>query len=170
MTGQQKLWSIQFMEEYLQVPGNARKSGFQNISIQLKCSVKQLKRVWQHKDYWKDWAEKQERKASLREGTRKLRGQRVTNLQTGGKGCRKPGDRGYLGRTDHCRQFVLQVAVWAELEESQGHQLFRPDLVRHPSQLLDSAILFADEDVADSTSNPDKKKSLQLGKRSSSVS
>ena len=36
--------------------------------------------------------------------------------------------------------------VWADLEEAQGHRLWRSDLLNHFRQKLDSAIAFAPED------------------------
>jgi hypothetical protein len=68
---------------------------------------------------------------------------------------RESGQRGYLTKTDYHREFVLQVQVYAELGQSQGHTLNRTDLTRKFSQLLDSAILFAEDAQADDTFNPD---------------
>ncbi len=81
-----------------------------------------------------------QRGASAKEGTNKRRGQRVPNCKV------EPGDRGHLGRTDHLRVFVEATKVWADLEEAQGHRLWRSDLLNHFRQKLDSAIAFAPED------------------------
>ena len=54
----------------------------------------------------------------------------VVRLQYKSKGCRLPGKRGYLGRTDHCRELVLKTQAWAEAEQAQGHTLARLDLLR----------------------------------------
>ena len=165
LSGQQRVWAVQFLEDYLQIPGHSKKSGFQTVARKLFCNIKTIQRTWAKKVFWKHWAELEERKPSVREGTNKRRGQRVPNRAANSKGARIPGERGYLGRTDHCREFTLLVQVWAELEQSHGHQLFRPDLVRKYRQLLDSAILFADQAQAEGTFNPDKSNQLAAWKQ-----
>ncbi len=86
-------------------------------------------------------------------------------MKAGNKGQRVPGPRGYLGNTDHTREFVLQVQVYAELEQSQGHTLYRADLTRRFSQLLDSAICFAEDAQADGSFNPDCARQLAAWKQ-----
>ena len=50
-------------------------------------------------------------------------------LESGSLGKRMPGKRGYLGRTDHCRQLVFAVAAWAQSEQDKGHELHRQHLL-----------------------------------------
>jgi hypothetical protein len=123
LSGQQRLWLINFIEEQISQPGKSLKKAKAAAEFRLKCCAQTVRRVWKDKIYWKDWGEKEERKASLRPGTNKRRGQRVCNqnLKTQSSGCRKPGSREYLGRTDHCRPFVIATQTWADLEQDQGH-------------------------------------------------
>ena len=65
---------------------------------------------------------------------------RVFRLQHTSKGCRLPGKRGYLGRTDHCRELVLKTQVWAEAEQAAGHPLARLDLLRQFRLYLEKAV------------------------------
>ena len=169
LTGQQRLWIVLFIEDQIGSPGNSIKQAKKAAVIRLKSSEQTVRRVWSDRAYWKDWGEKEERKASLREGTYKRRGQRVPKaaMKSQSSGCRKTSSRGYLGRTDHCRPFVLATQTWAELEQQQGHQLFRCHLLQRYSDLLDSAIQYdqeAKERLAPSTLM--RKRSLQLGCRS----
>ena len=64
----------------------------------------------------------------------------VVRLQYKSKGCRLPGKRGYLGRTDHCRELVLKTQAWAEAEQAQGHTLARLDLLRQFRLYLEKAV------------------------------
>ncbi len=61
------------------------------------------------------------------------------------EGQKMVGQRGYLGRIDHCREFVLQTRVWAESEAARGHSLSRLDLVTNFRNRLDKAIRKPDE-------------------------
>ncbi len=132
LTGQQRLWIITFIEDQISQPGNSLKRAKSAAEFRLKCSADSVRRVWKDKVYWKDWGVKEERKASLRSGSYRRTGQRVPEkaMKSQGSGMRKAGSREYLGRTDHCRPFVLTVQVWAELEQEQGHQLFRCNLCK----------------------------------------
>ena len=64
----------------------------------------------------------------------------MVRLQHKSKGCRLPGKRGYLGRTDHCRELVLKTQVWAEAEQAAGHPLARLDLLRQFRLYLEKAV------------------------------
>jgi hypothetical protein len=162
LTGQQRLWIVSFIEDQISQPGNSLKRAKAAAAFRLKCSEFTVRRVWIDKVYWKDWGVKEERKASLRPGTCKRLGQRVARkaLKATSTGCRKAGSREYLGRTDHCRPFVLATQTWAELEQDQGHQLFRSDLLHRYSDLLDSAIEYDHEAKAAGTFNIDEEKKL----------
>jgi hypothetical protein len=162
LTGQQRLWMISFIEDQITQPGNSMKRAKAAAEFRLKCCAQTVNRVWRDKVYWKDWGEKAERTASLKPGTNKRVGQRVSThaLKSLSQGCRKPGIRQYLGRTDHCRPFVIAVQTWAELEQDQGHQLFRADLLTRYSELLDSAILYDLEAKEAGTFNIDEEAKL----------
>ena len=69
----------------------------------------------------------------------------MVRLQYKSKGCRLPGKRGYLGRTDHCRELVLKTQAWAEAEQAQGHTLARLDLLRQFRLYLEKAVEQAKE-------------------------
>ena len=73
-------------------------------------------------------------------------------------GCRKSGKRGYLGRTDFCRQFVQEVCLWAETETQQGHEIIREDLLVEFERRLASAALFAEEEDAAGLLTPESQK------------
>ena len=64
----------------------------------------------------------------------------MVRLQHTSKGCRLPGKRGYLGRTDHCRELVLKTQAWAEAEQAAGHALARLDLLRQFRLYLEKAV------------------------------
>ena len=63
-----------------------------------------------------------------------------SKLQNTSRGCRLPGKRGYLGRTNHCRDLVLKTQAWAEAEAACGHSLAASDLLRQFRLLLANAI------------------------------
>ena len=162
LTGQQRLWMIIFIEDQISQPGNSLKRAKAAAEFRLKCCAQTVTRVWHDKVYWKDWGEKEERKASLKPGTNKRHGQRVpvTALKSRSSGCRNTGSREYLGRTDHCRPFVVATQTWAELEQQQGHQLFRCHLLQRYSDLLDSAIQYDQEAKEAGTFNIDEEAKL----------
>jgi hypothetical protein len=78
-------------------------------------------------------------------GLRK-RGSHLANSKHTSKseGKRLPGERGYLGKTDHHRELWLATKRWSQLEEANGHQLSQSDLLRDFKSRLSSAIKVAD--------------------------
>jgi hypothetical protein len=162
LTGQQKLWLITFIEDQISQPGNSLKRAKAAASFRLKSCAATMAKIWRDRAYWKDWGEKEERKASLRPGSSKRQGQRVSraSLKTSSSGGRRTGSREYLGRTDHCRPFVLATQTWAELEQDQGHQLFRSNLLIRYSDLLDSAIQYDQDAKEAGTFNIDEEAKL----------
>ncbi len=75
-------------------------------------------------------------------------------------GCRLPGSRGYLGRTDHCRPLVLAVQTWAEAEQASGHSLARPDLLRQFRRYLEQAVEKAKQEEAEGWLTAERKAAL----------
>ena len=102
-----------------------------------------IKQVWSQEDFWSEWGVKAGvPEGSPKPGKARKKGERGSRLKRGSNatGARQAGERGYLGRTDYCREIVQAVGVWAETEQQQGHEIFRPDLVRQFMLLLDSEI------------------------------
>ncbi len=95
-------------------------------------------RIWQDRDYWQEWTEKFQ---PGKHGRRK-QGQRtsMSKLAARGRGCNKPGSRGYLGRQQHMRSLVLQVKAWADAETVRGKSLARLDLLMRLLELLRLAV------------------------------
>ena len=83
---------------------------------------------------------------------------------TSGTGARQPGDRGYLGRVDYCREFVEAVRVWAQTEEDQGHELFRKDLTSQYILNLKSEIGRMEDRQADQGITEEQAKYLKYWK------
>ena len=53
LTGQQRLWMINFIEEQISQPGNSLKRAKAAAEIRLKCCAQTVRRVWEQKIYWK---------------------------------------------------------------------------------------------------------------------
>ena len=144
LTGQQTVWAIKRVQELLQVPGASRKKVFQTVAAHpdLRVSPESVQSRWRSKDFWLDWGEKQDLPGCSKAGNWRKRGQTMSRDRKGSaaRGCRQTGSRNYLGRTDHCRGIVLQLSMWVEAQEAQGHELHRSDLLRQYCLYLDDAI------------------------------
>ncbi|MCP4242950.1 MAG: hypothetical protein GY772_20550, partial [bacterium] len=95
-------------------------------------------RIWQDREYWQEWTEK----FQPGKHARRKQGQRtsMSKLAARGRGCNKPGSRGYLGRKQHMRCLVLQVKAWADAETVRGKSLARLDLLMRLLELLRLAV------------------------------
>ena len=143
LTGQQKVWVVCQLRTRLSEPGKVFARAAMAVASQLSVSVKRVRNLWKAEDFWLDWAEKHGvGQGSPKPGKCRKRGERRGKVVRGSTttGARQPGSRGYLGRTDYCRELVQAVGRWAEQEQQQGHELFRVDLTRQFIVLLDSEI------------------------------
>ncbi len=82
--------------------------------------------------------------------------------QAEGKGCRVSFRGVPLGRPNPCQQIIEQVKVWAEVEEENGHELSRQDLLRQFRLHLASAIHEAQDKKEAGTLPPEGVSQLSL--------
>jgi hypothetical protein len=73
-----------------------------------------------------------------------------------------PGKRGYLGRTDHCRQLVLAVGAWAQAEMDKGFELHRQHLLAEFRDRLSVAVHDALAEQAAGTLLPEHEPYLKV--------
>lgn len=126
-----------------------------DMSRQYGCSLQLLRRVKKHAVR----QQLQEFVATRGLGLHGLR-QRGSHLSSSkhvskSEGKRLPGNRGYLGKTDHHRELWLATKRWAQLEEANGHQLSQSDLLRDFQCRLKAAIQAA-ETIPDKTVSQQK--------------
>ena len=105
---------------------------------------------------WAEWVVRHPGKAVIKNGDMRP----LSKFSSLSHGKRQPGKRGYLGRYDACRQFVLQVQAWADVESDQGHDLNRQHLLTEFQNRLTAAIADAHAQQADGTFLPDQARDL----------
>ena len=154
LSGQQKVWLVEEVSQRLQQPGATRLVAFRAVAAKLGCTEDTARKIFGQKDFWEEWAVKNQRKASLNRGTtrRKGDGTPFSRQQSKGMGCRLPGG----GRKDFTQVFTDQTQVWAELEAGNGHELGRLDLLAQFRLYLDSGIAEAQDRQAAGTLSPDE--------------
>ena len=129
------------MEE--EVPDSNKWRIFDLVSKRTGATTRTVKRWYQMKELLAEWVEKN---PTGKTGVR-VRGCHTPEKKLAScmQGQKLVGKRGYLGRIDHCREFVLQTRVWAETEAARGHALSGLDLVTHFRNRLDKAMRKPDE-------------------------
>ncbi len=136
------MWLVSEFAARITVPGTGRRQLYDEIAGKLGCVWQTVKRIVQQKDFWLEWGQRTCRKGAVGQGSFRKQGQRHSAWAGRGasKGCRVAVSGAALGRPNPCQQMVDQVRVWAEVEQENGHELSRQDLLRQFRLYLDSAI------------------------------
>ena len=144
---------------YLREPGHSKMKAFDREAKRLGCVPATVEKWWGHREVWSEWVQRHpgSKKTFRIAGSRRV----LSKLQSRSLGKRSAGSRGYLGRTDHCRQLVEAVKVWAESETDQGHGLLRSHLLSEFEDRLAVAISDALAEQAAGTLLPEQEPYLQ---------
>lgn len=168
LTGQQKVWAVVQVREKASQPGASLTKAQESVARDLKVDASVVKAAWKKEDFWLNWGQLHGCPAGRKEpGKARKQGERGSHVRRGSNatGARQAGQRGYLGRTDYCRELVEAVGLWAQIEQDQGHELFRPDLTRQYILNLKSEIAKMEDRQADSGINAEQEKYLAHWKK-----
>ena len=163
ITGRQRLFMIEMMDTKLG-EGSGKNKAMKQTARYTGVSFSSVKKTYKEKEYWKEWCADRDMVAStVPQISFRSRGDSRSKLASGeiSKGCKRPGSRGYLGRTDHCRFLVQTVKHWAEIEETTGHELGKADLLKQFERELDSAVAYGKDDREAGLLTPEQKKQLE---------
>jgi hypothetical protein len=141
LTAKSKSTVLAVLREKQSSPGFSKHQARKNVASQFGVSeslVRRLEKVEVADKLGRWLAQREVGKKSLRIPGSTLP---LSKLVSKSQGRRLPGQRGYLGTTDHLRSIWLQTRVWARNTEAAGHELSPSDVLRDFRLRLASAVV-----------------------------
>lgn len=143
----------------------------QTVAKKAGLSLQAVKTSLKKKDRYEQFLKESDRGlTSLRkQGSWKA----LRKLQSQAMGSRLPGQRGYLGTTDYCREIWLQTKAWAQEEEANGWPLARADVLTQFETQLEQALQQKEQEAREqpeTLTEADKKQLAALRQKQKSLS